>query len=255
MQSGDEDRGRAAAPGRAARRSQATHHGTGCPPPGHPVPKTWSAIPPVVPDGVADRSLECMARRHLLPIAITSVAGVAAAVATMLLLSGGGRSVDGEFVLDEPGIFEQPVDDVNADTSGRALPDVALSDVTGAEVALSEYRGAPLVVNFWFSRCAPCRRELRDFAASHDEFGDRIQYVGVDPFDTVDAMERFAEDRGVTYDLLRDVGEYSDDVLLSDELGIVGYPVTLFVDAEGHILRQTGEIDAAELGAAIEELF
>jgi len=196
-----------------------------------------------------------MARRHLLPVAIAAVAGVAAAVATMVLLAGGEPSADGEFVLEEPGIFEQPIDDVNADASGRALPDVALSDITGAQVALSEYRGAPLVVNFWFSRCAPCRRELRDFATAHAELGDRIQFVGVDPFDTVDAMERFAADRGVTYDLLRDVGAYSDDVLLSDELGIVGYPVTLFVDAEGDILRQTGEIDADELQAAIEELF
>ena len=71
----------------------------------------------------------------------------------------------------------------------------------------------------------------------------------------VDAMESFASERGVTYDLLRDTGEYSDDVLLSDELGIVGYPVTLFVDADGRILRQTGEIDADELRSAIEELF
>jgi hypothetical protein len=67
-------------------------------------------------------------------------------------------------------------------------------------------------------------------------------------------MLEFAEERGVRYDLLRDRGEH-DDRLLTDELGIVGYPVTLFVDAEGRVLRQTGEIDAGELRAAIEELF
>lgn len=188
-------------------------------------------------------------------IVIVAAAGTAAIVAVLVWFGRGGSDVDGEFVLDRPGIYEQPLDDVNADTSGERLPDVALADVSGAPVTLDRYRGAPLVVNFWFSRCAPCRRELRDFAAVHAELGDRVRFVGVDPFDTVDAMIEFADERGVTYDLLRDTGEHSGDRLLTDELGIVGYPVTLFVDADGRILRQTGEIDADELRRAIEELF
>jgi peroxiredoxin len=196
-----------------------------------------------------------MLRHRLVPTAIVAIAGVVAVVATLAVLDDDAPAVDGEFVLDEPGIFQQPLDDVNADTSGERLPDVVLSDASGAAVTLDEYRGAPLVVNFWFSRCAPCRRELRDFATVHSELGDTIQFVGVDPFDTVDAMLAFAQERGVTYDLLRDTGEHSGDRLLTDELGLVGYPVTLFVDADGRIVRQTGEIDADELRAAIEELF
>jgi peroxiredoxin len=196
-----------------------------------------------------------MHRRRLVSIAIVAVAGIAAVVTTLVVLDGDAPTVDGEFVLDEPGIFQQPLDDVNADASGERLPDVVLTDADGAPVTLADYEGAPLVVNFWFSRCAPCRRELRDFAAVHREVGDTVQFVGVDPFDTVDAMLEFARERGVAYDLLRDTGELSDDRLLTDELGLVGYPVTLFVDAEGRILRQTGEIDADELRAAIRELF
>lgn len=190
---------------------------------------------------------------RIVSIAIVAAAGTAAAVTTLAVLDRDAPAVDGEFVLDEPGIFQQPPDDVNPDSSGDRLPDVPLADATGAPVRLDDYRGAPLVINFWFSRCAPCRRELRDFATVHDELGDRVQFVGVDPFDTVDAMLAFAEERGVAYDLLRDTGD--DGRLLSDELGIVGYPVTLFVDSEGRILRQTGEIDADELRTAIEELF
>lgn len=160
-----------------------------------------------------------------------------------------GPAVDGEFVLDQPGVFEQPFDDVNADVAGQLVPAVDLLDRDGRSVQLADYGGQPLVVNFWFSRCVPCRRELRDFAAVHTEVGDRVQFVGVDPFDTVDAMEQFAHERGVEYDLLR------DDGTLSNELGIVGYPVTLFVSADGRILRQVGEVDAETLRSLIEALF
>lgn len=196
-----------------------------------------------------------MLRQRLVSIVIVAIAGLAAAFVTLLIVADDAPAVDGEFVLEQPGIFQEPLDEVNGDVAGETLPDVLLTDRSGAAVSLDRFLGRPLVVNFWFSRCAPCRRELRDFATVHGEVGDRVQFVGVDPFDTVDAMVSFAEERGVTYDLLRDTGEHSDDRLLTDELGLVAYPVTLFVDAEGRIVRQTGELDADELRAAIEELF
>jgi peroxiredoxin len=157
---------------------------------------------------------------------------------------------DGSFVLDEPGVFQQPLGDVNEDSSGEQLPNSVLTDAEGAEHRLTELRGTPLVVNLWFSNCVPCRRELVDFATVHREVGDRIQFVGVNPFDTVAGMEEFAADRGVAYPLWRDT-----ERALTNDLGVIGYPVTLFVSADGEILRQTGEIDADSLRAAIEELF
>lgn len=189
-------------------------------------------------------------------IAFAAAIGFAAALVSVVGGVALNRALDdepplaGEFVLDETGVFQQPLDEVNEDASGDRLPDVALTDAAGNEVRLDEYLGAPAVINVWFSNCAPCRRELTDFAEVHAEVGDTVQFVGIDPFDTVDAMERFADERGVTYDLLRDT-----ERTFSNEIGIVAYPVTLFVDAEGTILRQTGEIDADELRAAIRELF
>ena len=188
---------------------------------------------------------------------IVLAAVVAAAVATVSVVGGvwlvtaldDTPAIDGEFVLDQPGVFQQPSDEINGDSTGRRLPTIPVRDRDGVEVELSAYAGRPLVVNFWFSTCAPCRRELRDFAEVHADVGDRVQFVGIDPFDTVAAMDRFAGERGVTYDLLLDDGS------LSNELGIVAYPVTLFVSADGEILRQTGEIDAETLRSLIEALF
>jgi peroxiredoxin len=167
-------------------------------------------------------------------------------------LTGGadGDDFDGTIQLDEPGIYEEPLDQVNPDTSGLVLPEVPLEDAAGNSVSLEDYRGKPLVLNFWFSNCAPCAREVADFQAVHEELGDAVQIVGINPFDTVDAMTRFADERGVTYDRLRDPERSFVNVI-----ELVAYPVTLFVDAEGRILRQTGELNGDELRVAIDELF
>lgn len=158
--------------------------------------------------------------------------------------------VDGEVVLDVPGVYQEPVGGVNADVAGEMVPDVAMVDADGAEVRLADHRGTPMVVNLWFSNCPPCRRELADFATVHAEVGDRVRFVGIDPFDTVESMRRFASERGVQYDLWRDPGRD-----FTAAIGVIAFPVTLFVDEAGRILRQTGEIDAAGLRAAIDELF
>lgn len=183
-------------------------------------------------------------------------AGIGAAVVAVL---GGAwfagllddePEVDGDVLLDEPGIYQQPVDGVNADVSGETVPDVVMFDVDGSEVRLGDHRGTPMIVNLWFSNCPPCRRELADFATVHAEFGGRVTFIGIDPFDTVDVMQRFATERGVEYDLWRD-----PDRDFTSALGVIAFPVTLFVDEAGRVLRQTGEIDADGLRSGIDELF
>jgi peroxiredoxin len=187
---------------------------------------------------------------------MAATAGVVTAIVTVMGgvwvagLLDDSPPIDGEVVLDEPGIYQQPLDAVNAQVTGDPVPDSPLMTVDDEVVRLTDYRGRPMVVNLWFSNCPPCQRELQDFATVHAELGDRVRFVGIDPFDTVEAMERFAEARGVEYELLRD-----PERTFTNAIGVVAFPITLFVDEDGRILRQTGEIDADELRAAIDDLF
>lgn len=197
-----------------------------------------------------------MARRPRLPVLVLSAAIAGGLVGGWAL----GRAVIGDgdtgasdidsVVLSEPGEYQQPVDGDNRDVDGDSLPDVVLTDSAGLEIRTSSLVGQPLVVNLWYSTCIPCKRELGEFATVHRELGDRIRFVGINPFDSVDVMERFAGDRGVGYELLRD-----EEGLFVDAVGIVNFPVTLFVASDGEIVAQTGEIDGDELRARIEELF
>jgi peroxiredoxin len=164
--------------------------------------------------------------------------------------SGGAGDADDAVVFDTPGEVAAPGLATNDAVGGEPLPDVDLLATDDAEVATSSLLGQPLVVNVWFSTCVPCERELSAFAEVHTEVGERVRFVGVNPQDYVDVMVRFASERGVRYELLRDPA--AD---LIDALGIAVFPVTLFVDAGGTIVEQSGALDADALRAKIAEHF
>lgn len=156
-------------------------------------------------------------------------------------------------VLDVPGIIAPPDATANADVTGTPLPDVTFEDSAGAARTLDEFRGSPVVVNLWYSACAPCARELADFAEVDAELraaGRDVQFVGLNPIDPADKMTEFATARGVAYELWRDT-----ERTFGVEIGASAYPITLYVDAHGNVVKQTGETDADELRANIADLF
>ena len=162
---------------------------------------------------------------------------------------------DGEAVdvfLDEPGeatLDGAPTLETVPALAGERLPDVTVSDRDAEPVSTGDFVGEPLVINFWFSTCVPCAKELADFAEVDAEVGDQVRFIGVNPFDSVPVMERFAGERGVTYDLYRD-----DAVEFQTALEITFFPYTLFVAPDGTIVEQTGVLDADGLRSRVDDL-
>lgn len=137
--------------------------------------------------------------------------------------------------------------DPNEVVTGLALPDIALPDVDGTSIAMASLTGMPLIINVWGSTCAPCKEELPAFAAAHQQYGDRVRFVGIDFLGASDYEESFARDRGVQYELLYDGnGEFIS------AMGVATFPVTLFISADGVIVRQTGKLDEQQLIDHIE---
>jgi peroxiredoxin len=171
------------------------------------------------------------------------VAGVGALVWSRSIAGDG----DDVIRLDTPGEYVDPSVS-NPPNDGEPFPDVALTTAAGEETRLA-VDGRPMVVNLWYSTCPPCARELTYFAAVADEFSDDVRFVGVNPLDDAATMERFAADRGVDFELLRD-----PDGSFEAALGVVQYPVTLFVDDAGEIVAQTGALSEADLRTHVAEL-
>lgn len=161
----------------------------------------------------------------------------------------GGITADDDIVLDKPGTSQIPSIGTNAPVQGTPLPTVDLTTNDGGTVGTADLLGQPLVINVWNSTCGPCKKELPAFAAVHAEYGDRVRFVGVNTLDVPEVNESFARERGVQYELLRDV-----DGAFTDAVGIATQPVTLFVAADGTIVRQTGVLDEATLQQYVDEL-
>lgn len=182
-------------------------------------------------------------------LAVAVVVSFVGAVVWSRTMADDGPAVDDDVVMDEPGEYVEPSSRTNPPLAADGLPDVALEAVDGERVRLRS-DGRPMVVNLWYSTCPPCARELADLAAVHADVGAAVRFVGVNPYDSVATMQRFAADRGVSYELLRD-----PDFEFADELGVAGFPVTLFVDADGDVVGQHGTIDDGELREQIARLW
>jgi thiol-disulfide isomerase/thioredoxin len=85
----------------------------------------------------------------------------------------------------------------------EAPVDFTLQQLGGGPVALSDYRGAWVVVNYWATWCAPCRKEMPELSALHDERAD-VTVLGL-AFEDIDDsdFERFFEAAPVSYPILK----------------------------------------------------
>lgn len=143
---------------------------------------------------------------------------------------------------------------------GIAAPDVSLTLLNGTTVALSDYRGSVVAVNFWASWCEPCRAEMPILQALHDEAaasGEQTVVLGVGVRTDHDAEARaFVERLELTYPIGRDTATDEPGIgPIEAAFGISGaYPSTVIVRPDGTVDRMLlGEITASQLRFAVDE--
>ena len=128
---------------------------------------------------------------------------------------------------------EEPDEENQTDAQSAAAPDFTVYDLDGKPVKLSDYRGKPLVLNFWSSRCGPCKMEMPDFQKAYEDMGNEIHFLMVNvtdgSWDTVDSAAAFITEKNYTFPVF-----YDTDSSAASAYGVSSLPTTYFIDAEGN---------------------
>lgn len=115
------------------------------------------------------------------------------------------------------------------------LPEFSLDDLAGKPTSIAAWRGKSLVINFWATWCAPCRREiplLKTLAA--DWAGRDLTVIGI-AVDHADKVREFAGQFKIDYPVL--IGE-QDALEVAAKFGMQtpGFPFTVFTDRRGEVI-------------------
>ncbi|MGQ9815296.1 MAG: redoxin domain-containing protein [Candidatus Roseilinea sp.] len=113
-------------------------------------------------------------------------------------------------------------------------PDFELQTFDGQTVRLSDFKGRPVLINFWASWCPPCKEETPDLIAAYRELKDiNAVFIGVGTQDDTDKLKQFAEEHQIPYLVVEDpLGK------VSNRYRVLGMPTTFLIDTDG-ILRKT----------------
>ncbi len=123
-------------------------------------------------------------------------------------------------------------EDENAATNKTLAPDFTIDLLGGDEsFRLSDFRGNPVLINFFASWCTTCGIEANDLEQAHQEFAPKgVVFVGVGIDDTLNKATEYLEKNRISYPAgLDETGSIKKDY------GLHGLPFTFFVDQEGYI--------------------
>lgn len=119
------------------------------------------------------------------------------------------------------------------ETQKTLAPDFTVYDADGKAYKLSDFRGTPVVFNFWASWCPPCKSEMPDFETAYQTYGGEVQFLIINMTDgsreTVESAKSYIEGMGYTFPI------YYDTALeAAYAYNVYSIPATYFVDAQGY---------------------
>jgi thiol-disulfide isomerase/thioredoxin len=143
-------------------------------------------------------------------------------------------------------------DQISAPQQGFLAPDFTLSSLAGTDISLSDFKGKPIIINFWASWCPPCRAEMPAFNQVYSEYQELIILaINSTHQDSLQAASDFVETNKLDYLILMD---YSGEI--GNLYNLYSLPTTFFIDSNGIIQKVLigGPLPTALLRVEIEKI-
>ncbi len=142
---------------------------------------------------------------------------------------------------------------VDAGSAWQQLPKLTLPDLDGQPRDLLEWQGKTVVLNFWATWCPPCRKEIPEFIAVQNEFGDQgLQLIGI-AIDELEPVAEYAQMSKINYPILL-AGDSGMALAATWGNQVGAVPFTVIIAPDGSVLaRHPGELTRAELLGHIKD--
>ena len=196
-----------------------------------------------------------------------------ALLAALIIVAAGGlgylayraNQVAGSSAGLTPQPVQQPAVEASPDPAGTEpeadkkksvpdmLPAITLANLEGKPTALASFAGRPLLVNFWATWCAPCRREIPLLNKIRTQRkSQNAEIVGI-AVDFKDDVVKYTQKTHIGYPLL--IGE-EDGLAAAESFGMgMAFPFSVFVDSQNRILTiKIGELHEDEANFAFDRL-
>ncbi len=116
-----------------------------------------------------------------------------------------------------------------------AVPNFQFTDAEGNTVDFDDFKGKPIVMNFWGTWCPWCVEEMGDFNKLAGEYGDKVNFLFLDvpngSDETPDKVKKYLSDNG--YD---NITSYYDSMTQGCYMfGLNSFPTTVYVDKDGYL--------------------
>lgn len=114
---------------------------------------------------------------------------------------------------------------------GSAAPDFTITD-SQHTVSLQQFRGKPVVLNFWATWCPPCVEEMPSLVQLHKQLGDKVVILAVSEDADDAAYKQFIRDHNIDLLTVRDTQHQNE------RYGTFKFPETFIIDRNGKIVRK-----------------
>ena len=114
--------------------------------------------------------------------------------------------------------------------AGKPAPDFELNSMDGSKVRLSDFRGHPVLINYWATWCPPCREELPIIQERLEKYAPDLVVLAINAGEDPETVENYIAQNDFSFQVLLDP-EWKAEALF----GIYAYPTSVFIDREGLI--------------------